>query len=72
MQTINHPWLHQHPIEKTAEFLVVCTHPPMPYEVPFKYYNGNVGEYRRLLDRVYPGEGLLVGNTADLTAIKSW
>ena len=69
---MNHPWLHHYPIEKTSEFLILGTHPPMPYTAPLKYYYGNVGEFWRLLDRVYPGEGLFVGNTAKLAAIESW
>jgi hypothetical protein len=69
---MNHPWLHQYPIEKTAEFLILGTHPPMPDTAPLKYYYGNVGEFWRILDGVYPGEGLFVGNTVDLAAIESW
>jgi len=69
---MNHPWLHKYPIAKTSEFLFIGTHPPMPYTVPLKYYYGNVGEFWRILDRIYPGEGLFTGNTADLEAIASW
>lgn len=58
MKTTNHPWLKINPIDPDAEYLIIGTHPPMPYCGRLDFYYGNTGEFWRILDRIYPGEKL--------------
>jgi len=69
---MNHPWLHQYPIEKSAEFLILGTHPPMPYSGRLEYFYGNMGEVWRILDCVYPGENLFIDCGARYPEILEW
>ena len=49
-----HPWLEDHPIKPDAKYLILGTHPPMPYSGELKFYYGNLSEFWRFLDKVYP------------------
>jgi len=31
-----HPWLEKYPIKKDSKYLIIGTHPPMPYCGKFK------------------------------------
>jgi G:T/U-mismatch repair DNA glycosylase len=54
-----HPWLENYPIENESKNLIIGTHPPMPYdENNLQYFYGNMNEFWRLLDQVYPVENL--------------
>lgn len=57
MSTI-HPWLKVHPICKDSKYLIIGTHPPMPYCGKLEYYYGNMSEFWRFLDVVYPNNKL--------------
>lgn len=53
-----HPWLKKYPINSDVRHLIIGTHPPMPYSGPMHYYYGNKQHFWRLLDQVYPGQGI--------------
>jgi hypothetical protein len=53
-----HPWLEKYPIKKDSKYLVIGTHPPMPYCGKLEFYYGNLSEFWRFLDLVYPGHKL--------------
>jgi len=57
MATI-HPWLEKYPINQDSKFLIIGTHPPMPYCGRLEYFYGNMSEFWRLLDKVYPNNKL--------------
>ncbi len=54
----SHPWLEKYPIKKHTKYLIIGTHPPMPYCGKLQYYYGNMNEFWRFLDEVYPGNHL--------------
>lgn len=53
-----HPWLKEHPISKDSKYLIIGTHPPMPYCGKLEYFYGNRSEFWRFLDMVYPNNKL--------------
>ena len=53
-----HPWLDVYPINHDAKYLILGTHPPMPYCGKLEFYYGNMNEFWRFLDEVYPGNKL--------------
>ena len=53
-----HPWLNKHPINKDSKYLIIGTHPPMPYCEKLDYFYGNMSEFWRLLDKVFPNNNL--------------
>jgi hypothetical protein len=55
MTTI-HPWLEKYPINPDSKYLIIGTHPPMPYCGKLKYYYGNMNEFWRFLQEVYSKE----------------
>lgn len=55
---MEHPWINKFPINKETKYLILGTHPPMPYSGRLEYYYGNMGEFWRFLDKVYPGNKL--------------
>jgi len=55
-----HPWLEKYPIKKGSKHLIIGTHPPMPYCGKLEFYYGNMSEFWRFLDLVYPGCKLYV------------
>lgn len=57
MATI-HPWLEKHPINQDSKYLIIGTHPPMPYCGKLEYFYGNMSEFWRFLDKVYPNNNL--------------
>lgn len=57
-----HPWLEKHPINKDSKYLIIGTHPPMPYCGKLQYFYGNMSEFWRLLDNVYPNNNLFNNN----------
>ena len=50
----NHPWLVDHPMNQDAKYLILGTHPPMPYCGKLEFYYGNMSEFMRFFDKVYP------------------
>jgi hypothetical protein len=65
-----HPWLEKYPIKKDTKYLIIGTHPPMPYCGKLQYYYGNMGEFWRFLDKVYPGKNLYNNGCPDLKDIQ--
>lgn len=55
---MTHPWLEKYPIKKDSKYLIIGTHPPMPYCGKLEFYYGNMSEFWRFLDLVYPGHKL--------------
>jgi hypothetical protein len=55
---IIHPWLEKHPINQDSKYLIIGTHPPMPYCGKLEYFYGNMSEFWRFLDKVYPNNNL--------------
>lgn len=54
----NHPWLSNYPILKGSRYLIIGTHPPMPYCGKLPFFYGNMNEFWRFLDKVYPNNKL--------------
>lgn len=69
---IHHPWLVQYPIEKDSKYLIIGTHPPMPYKGTLNYFYGNMNEFWRFLDKVYPNSRLYNNNQVKLDDILAW
>jgi G:T/U-mismatch repair DNA glycosylase len=55
---VEHPWLKKYPILPENKYLIIGTHPPMPYCGRISFYYGNMNEFWRFLDAVYPGKEL--------------
>lgn len=53
-----HPWLDKYPISNESKYLIIGTHPPMPYCGTLPFYYGNMNEFWRFLDKVYPSNNL--------------
>jgi hypothetical protein len=51
-----HPWLEKHPINQNSKYLIIGTHPPMPYCGKLEYFYGNMSEFWRFLQQVYTNE----------------
>ena len=49
-----HLWLEQYKIDKDSLYLILGTHPPMPYCGKLEFFYGNMSEFWRFLDKVYP------------------
>ncbi len=69
---VHHPWLNEYPIEKDSRYLILGTHPPMPYKGTLFYYYGNMKEFWRFLDKVYPYSNLYNDNHVELHDILAW
>jgi G:T/U-mismatch repair DNA glycosylase len=65
-----HPWLADYPIKPDAKYLILGTHPPMPYCGKLKYYYGNMNEFWRFLDAVYPSNKLYNNSCPELRDIQ--
>ena len=55
-----HPWLKKYPIKPYSKYLILGTHPPMPYCGKLKFYYGNMSEFWRFLNIIYPNNNLYV------------
>jgi len=53
---MKHPWFKKYPISKDSQYLIIGTHPPMPYCGKLQFYYGNMNEFWRFLQEVYPDE----------------
>lgn len=67
---MKHPWLEKYPIKKDTKYLIIGTHPPMPYCGKLQYYYGNMNEFWRFLDKVYPENNLYNNRCPDLKDIQ--
>jgi G:T/U-mismatch repair DNA glycosylase len=67
-----HPWLEKYPIKKESKYLILGTHPPMPYCGKLEFYYGNMSEFWRLLDEVYPNNNLYNNGCPELDSILSF
>ena len=68
--TSTHPWLKKYKIDTNSKYLIIGTHPPMPYnENNLQYFYGNMKEFWRLLDKVYPIANLFNNGNPQLTDI---
>ena len=67
-----HPWLENYPIDFKSKHLIIGTHPPMPYNGSLKYYYGNMKEFWRMLDEVYPKINLFNNGNPKLTDIQNF
>lgn len=56
-----HPWLQKYPINSNSQYLIIGTHPPMPYCGKLEYYYGNMNEFWRLLQKVYSNDIIFDG-----------
>jgi G:T/U-mismatch repair DNA glycosylase len=63
---MQHPWLDKYPISKNSKYLIIGTHPPMPYCGKLEFYYGNMNEFWRFLDQVYPGNLLYKNRCPEL------
>jgi len=53
-----HPWLKKYQIKQESKYLILGTHPPMPYCGKLRFFYGNMSEFWRFLDLVYTGNRL--------------
>jgi hypothetical protein len=53
-----HPWLEKYQIKEDSKYLIIGTHPPMPYCGKLEFYYGNMSEFWRFLNLVYIGHKL--------------
>ena len=67
-----HPWLKQFPIKGGSKYLIIGTHPPMPYCGKLEFYYGNTSEFWRLLQDVYPQVKLYHNFCPDINLILSF
>lgn len=67
-----HPWLEKYPIKKDSKYLIIGTHPPMPYCGKLEFYYGNMSEFWRFLDLVYPGYKLYENGCPEIEDIISF
>lgn len=67
-----HPWLKRYPISKNSEYLIIGTHPPMPYCARLNYFYGNSRVFWKLLDQVYCGNNLYNNGCPNLKTILSF
>jgi hypothetical protein len=66
---IKHPWLEKYPIKSKSKYLIIGTHPPMPYCGKLEYYYGNMSEFWKFLNEVYPGNKLYSNGCPDIKDI---
>lgn len=64
-----HPWLEKYPINVNSKYLIIGTHPPMPYCGRLEFYYGNMSEFWRFLDKVYPDNKLYYNGCPQLNDI---
>jgi len=57
-----HPWLIDYTVKNDTKYLIVGTHPPMPYCGKLKFYYGNMNKFWSLLNKVYPNENIFDEN----------
>jgi hypothetical protein len=67
---IKHPWLDNYPVKEDSKYLIIGTHPPMPYCGKLDFYYGNLNEFWRFLDEVYPGNKLYENGCPELKDIQ--
>ncbi|MHA8092712.1 hypothetical protein V7S78_09350 [Aquirufa regiilacus] len=68
-----HPWLTKYPVNSDSKHLILGTHPPMPYKGTLNYFYGNMKEFWRLLDKVYPNSKLYnYDKQVELSDIIAW
>ena len=66
---MNHPWLKKYPIKSESKYLIIGTHPPMPYCGKLEFYYGNMSEFWRFLDKVYPNNKLYLNGCPDINDV---
>jgi G:T/U-mismatch repair DNA glycosylase len=70
---VEHPWLKGYPILPEHKYLIIGTHPPMPYSGCMPFYYGNMNEFWRLLEEAYNEELFFNYNgTPALGKILTW
>lgn len=57
---MTHPQLKRYPIKPDSKFLILGTHPPMPYCGKPRFFYGNMSEFWRFLNIIYPNNNLYV------------
>lgn len=67
-----HPWLKKYPVKPDSKFLILGTHPPMPYCGKLRFFYGNMSEFWRFLDLVYPGNNLYTNSCPKLSDVISF
>jgi G:T/U-mismatch repair DNA glycosylase len=53
-----HPWINKYSISTETRYLIIGTHPPMPYCGSLPFYYGNMNEFWKFMDQVYPKNNL--------------
>ncbi len=70
---INHPWLEAYPVNPSDKGVIIGTHPPMPYRGCLQFYYGNMYEFWRFLEQVYPNDSFFdKDQKPDLQKILKW
>ena len=67
-----HPWLNKYPFKTKSNYLILGTHPPKPYCGKLRFFYGNISEFWRFLDLVYPGNKLYTNGCPKLSDIISF
>jgi hypothetical protein len=70
---IDHPWLNNYPIDINSKGLIIGTHPPMPYRGCMPFFYGNMNEFWKLLEKVYPCDNFFDDEgKPEILFIKKW
>jgi G:T/U-mismatch repair DNA glycosylase len=69
---MTHPWLKKYVVKKDSKYLIIGTHPPMPYCGKLEYFYGNMSEFWRFLDKVYPSNNLYLNGCPKIIDIKKF
>lgn len=59
---MKHPWLNKYPIDSDSEYLIIGTHPPMPYCGRTEFFYANSNEFWKILQSVYLKDKVLATN----------
>jgi G:T/U-mismatch repair DNA glycosylase len=69
---VKHPWINEYRICKESQYLIIGTHPPMPYCGKLHFYYGNMNEFWRFLDKIYPDNNLYNNSCPELEDIQKF
>ena len=65
-----HPWLEFYPITKDSKYLIIGTHPPIPYRTDnVQFYYGNMNEFWKLISDVYSTKNIFPNSVYSLVNI---
>jgi len=71
MQT--HPWLEKYGIKEKSKYLIIGTHPPMPYCAKVDFFYGNTARFWRIISKIYRNDAFFDENKCiNIDRIEEW